>query len=257
MKKKLMCLAMIALMVIGTPLTVNAEHRAGSKDWEVSFDGSKMNSNFKTAEMAEDILSILPGDSIELKVDLKDASGNKSDWYIKNDVLQTLEDSNASANGGAYTYILEYHDPEGKVTTLYSNETVGGDEKDGGNEGLKEAGESLDSYVYLDRLNHGEKAYISLYVELDGETQGNDYQNTLAKLQMNFAVEKVKDGVIEKHIVEKKDREVITYVQAQGMVKTGDNANIVAFSVITLVSGLALLAIAFILMKRRRQEKGE
>lgn len=32
-------------------------------------------------------------------------------------------------------------------------------------------------------------------VALDGETQGNGYQDTLAKLQMNFAVEKVEKAV--------------------------------------------------------------
>ncbi|GFI58845.1 hypothetical protein IMSAG025_02309 [Muribaculaceae bacterium] len=31
---------------------------------------------------------------------------------------------------------------------------------------------------------------VTLKVVLDGETQGNTYQNTLASLQMNFAVEK-------------------------------------------------------------------
>ena len=255
MKKKIMCLAMIALMVIGTPLTVHAEDFTGSKDWEVSFDGKQMKSNFKTSEFGQDVLNILPGDSITLKINLKDASGNKSDWYMKNDILQTLEDSNTSAGGGAYTYILKYHDPEGKDTVLYSSEAVGGETLDGGKEGLHEADQSLDSYFYLDRIKHGEKAYISLYVKLDGETQGNDYQDTLAKLQMNFAVEKVKDGTIEKHIVEKKEKEIVTYTR--GMVKTGDNSNVVVFSVVTLVSGLALLVIAFVTMKRRRQEKGE
>lgn len=255
MLKKIMCLAMIALMVIGTPLSVNAEDYVSSKDWEVSFDGKQMSSNFKTAEMTGDVLNILPGDSITIKINLKDASGNKSDWYLKNDILQTLEDSNDSASGGAYTYILKYHDPKGEETVLYSSESVGGDKADGGNEGLHEAADSLDSYVFLDRINHGEKAYVSLYVKLDGETQGNDYQDTLAKLQMNFAVEKVKDGTVERHIVEKKNREVVTYTR--GMVKTGDASEVVLFSVVTLVSGLALLSIAFVAMKRRRQEKGE
>ena len=254
MKKKFMCLAMIALMVIGTPLTVHAEDFQGSKDWEVSFDGKQMNSNFKTSEVSEDVLNILPGDSITLKINLKDSSGNKSDWYLKNDILQTLEDSNTAAGGGAYTYILKYHDPAGKENILYSSEAVGGDVQDGGKEGLHEADESLDTYFYLDRLNHGEKAYISLYVKLDGETQGNDYQKTLAKLQMNFAVEKVNDGVIEKHIVEKKEKEIVTYTR--GMVKTGDNSNVVLFSVITLISGLALLVIAVMATKKNRRKKG-
>ena len=254
MRKKIMCLAMIALMVIGTPLSANAEDFQGSKDWEVSFDGKQMKSNFKTSEFGQDVLNILPGDSITLRVNLKDVSGNKSDWYLKNDVLKTLEDSNTTAGGGAYTYILKYHDPAGTETTLYDSETVGGEVKDGDEEGLHEAADGLDTYFYLDRLKHNEKAYISLYVKLDGETQGNDYQDTLARLQMNFAVEKVNDGVIEKHIVEKKEKEVVTYTR--GMVKTGDNSNVVIFSVITLISGIALLVIAVMETKKNRRKKG-
>lgn len=260
MKKKIMCLAMIALMVIGTPISVNAEDYVSSNAWEVSFDGKQISSNFKTSQVAEDVLNILPGDSITIKINLKDASGNKSDWYLKSDILQTLEDSNNSASGGAYTYILKYHGPKetGEGTVLYSSETVGGDKADGGKEGLREAADSLESYVYLDRISHGEQAYVSLYVKLDGETQGNDYQKTLAKLQMNFAVEKVKDGTVEKHIVEKKNKEVVTYVtDTRGMVKTGDSSDVVFFSTVTLVSGFALLTIAIVAMKNRRQEKGE
>ena len=80
----------------------------------------------------------------------------------------------------------------------------------------------------------------------------------LGYVGLPLAVEKVKDGTVEKHIVEKKNKEVVTYVtDTRGMVKTGDSSEVVLFSVVTLVSGLALLAIAFVAMKRRRQDKGE
>ena len=49
---------------------------------------------------------------------------------------------------------------------------------------------SLEEFFYLDRLVPGGDGIVTLKVELDGETQGNTYQNTLASLQMNFAVEK-------------------------------------------------------------------
>ena len=254
MKKKILCLAMMALMVIGTPLTANAEHFEGSKNWNVTFDGKKMNSNFETSEIKKDVLNIQPGDSITLKINLKDASGKKSDWYLENDIVQTMEESNNLASGGAYTYILEYHDPSGKVTTLYSNEAVGGEVQDGGKEGLYEAAEGLDTYFYLDRLNSGEEAYVSLYVKLDGETQGNDYQDTLAKLQINFAVEKVNDETITKEIKkEGKDEVIVVTKYVPGMVKTGDNSKLVLFSSLALVSGLGLLVYAFVLMKKRRE----
>lgn len=245
MKKRILCLVMTAIMVIGTPLTVNAEHYKGSDDWEVSFDGKDMDSTFKSSDLAADALSILPGDSITLKIDLKEKSGKESDWYMKNDILQSLEDSSKSAGGGAYSYILKYHDPKGSETLLYSSESVGGEVGYGGKKGLHEADAGLDDFFFLDTLSDGEKAYVTLFIQLDGETQGNDYQKTLAKIRMNFAVDTVRAQEIER------------YVLAQGLVKTGDNSGVVMFSTLTLASGLALLVLAAVAMKKRQEEKGE
>ena len=98
----------------------------------------------------------------------------------------------------------------------------------------------MEDYFYLDRLDSGETGVIQLYVQLDGETQGNDYQNTLARLKMNFAVEKVNDGVVKN----------------SDAVKTGDNSPIVIFSTVALVSGLVLLVAAIVLLKRKNEKKG-
>lgn len=257
MKKKLMCLAMIALMVIGTPLTAHAEHFEGEKNWTVSFDGKQMGSNFEAGELKEDALQILPGDSITLQVNLKNDASKKTDWYMSNKVVQTLEESANSAQGGAYTYKLTYFNPEGKEMILFDSSSVGGEEKTGVEEGLLEVNDELEKYFYLDRLNGSEKAYVQLYVQLDGETQGNDYQETLAELQMSFAVEEIDESVIVK---KEKKEEVKTQVVTKYVVttvKTGDSAKIALFSAIALVSGLALFAFAIISMKKNRNQKGE
>ena len=44
-------------------------------------------------------------------------------------------------------------------------------------------------FFSLDTLEPGENGTVNLTVGLDGESQGNIYQDTLAKLMMNFAVE--------------------------------------------------------------------
>ena len=44
----------------------------------------------------------------------------------------------------------------------------------------------MEDYFYLDRLDKNETGTVELEVGLEGETQGNAYQNTLAKLQLNF-----------------------------------------------------------------------
>ena len=260
MKKKILCLAMIALMVIGTPLTANAEHFEGSKNWNVTFDGNNLKDNFTGSDVTESILNIQPGDSITVQINLKNTASKKTDWYLNNEVLNTLENSDAgkasNAEGGAYTYLLKYHDPSGTETVLYDSKVLGGDKQEGDKaEGLEQATLGRkDEFVYLDRLNKGESGYVSLYIELDGETQGNAYQETLAKLRMKFAVEKVNDETITKEIKkEGKDEVIVVTKYVPGMVKTGDNSKLVLFSSLALVSGLGILVYAFVLMKKRRE----
>ncbi len=234
MKRKILCLAASLLLMLSMSINVLAEDFEGSKDWTVSFDGDKMESNFKSAEMTEDILNILPGDSITLQVNLKNVDEEKSDWYMTNEVLQTLEESNDAAEGGAYTYILTYVDPAGGEIVLYSSEVVGGEDvKD--EEGLHQATNGLENYFYLGRLAANEQAVIRLYVQLDGETQGNAYQDTLAKLQMNFAVESV---------------------GSETVVKTGDQSPIAMISMVALGCALVLLLLAILTM-RMNKKKGE
>lgn len=252
MKNKILCLVMMMVLVFSMPMTALAEDHQGTAGWKVSFDGKKMNTNFASADMTKDVLAILPGDSITLQVNLENVADKKTDWYMTNEVLQTLEDSNNTAQGGAYTYILTYLDPAGQETILYSSEVVGGENllKTGQKEGLHQATDGLKDFFYLDRLEKGEKATIRLYVQLDGETQGNAYQDTLAKLQMNFAVEPINDETITTYV----EKEVIIYTPG---INTGDNNPVVLLSVAALVSGLALLLLAVMAMRKRRQEGGQ
>jgi len=240
-------------MVFGMPMTVSAEHFAGSQDWKVSFNGDKLDSNFKSSEAANEVLSNLqPGDSIDLKIAIENASDDATDWYMTNEVIKTLEDSNNSAQGGAYTYILTYKAPDGAETVIYSSDVVGGENpaRAGAQEGLHQATNTLEDHFFLDRLEEGEKASVNLFVGLDGETQGNAYQETLAKIQMNFAVEKVAKKTSGGGKTITVEREIIS-------VKTGDNTPIIIFSVFALVSGIVLLVFAARGMSRnRRRRKG-
>ena len=55
MKKKILCLAMAAVMAVGIHTTAFAETLQGGSDWKVEFNGSKMSSNFTSADMKKDI----------------------------------------------------------------------------------------------------------------------------------------------------------------------------------------------------------
>lgn len=193
MGKRMICLLMAAALCAGMApgVLVHAEGYKGSKSWRVNFDGSRMDSNFSSSEMAEEIYSIQPGDTMELQVVLENSGGQATDWYMTNEVLATLEDSQEAAGGGAYTYRLAYVGPDEVEDVLYNSENVGGeDTPDGADEGLRQATDSLEDYFLLGTLEDGQEGSVMLRVGLDGESQGNTYQDTLAKLQMNFAVEK-------------------------------------------------------------------
>lgn len=236
MKKRLLCLALAATMVVGTAMTANAEEFYGSQDWKVSFNGDKMESTFDSGVMTEEILQIQPGDTITLKVALSNDSKEKTDWYMTNEVIQTLEDTQSVAEGGTYTYILSYNGPDGEEI-LFSSEAVGGEGQSAAGEGLHQATDALEEYFYLDQLSETESGYVQLVVKLDGETQGNAYQDTLAKLSMNFAVEKVNADKIYKTSA-----------------KTGDFAPMMMVSTVALAGGLILLFAAVVLTKKRRTE---
>ena len=107
--------------------------------------------------------------------------------------------------------------------------------------GLHGATTSLDDYFYLERMGNGDTGTVKLKVALDGQTQGNAYQNTLASLQMNFATELVKST---------------TQVPGTGRdtIKTGDQTRVMLFIFMTLGAGLVLLLLAVMRFRSSREE---
>lgn len=263
MRKKILCLFMAAALSLGAACPAYAEEHEGSKNWRVAFDGSKMDSNFSSAEMAEEISSIQPGDSIRLKVVLKNSSSQATGWYMTNKVLSTLEESQSSAEGGAYTYQLVYEAANGTEDVLYSSEAVGGEDNDkNAGEGLHQATGSLEDFFFLDTLNSGQEGAVYLTVKLDGESQGNDYQDTLAQLQMNFAVENadpvevtVTPTPIENTIRRTLQQDSRNIIAAS--VQTNDPTQILPYCLAALAAGVALLVLGAITIKRRRGEQEE
>lgn len=249
MKKKILCLVLAAAMTIGAPTAAFAEEYTGEDHWAVEFDGENMNSNFTSAEMADEVYGILPGDTMRLQVAVVNDSDGQTDWYMSNEILKSLEEG-STAEGGAYTYILSYTDASGEVTELYSSDTVGGEGSTEAGEGLQQADDALSDFFYLGRLDAGASGQVSLAVALEGETQGNDYQNTLAQLQMIFAVEKTAPN----RVVQPGEETVIR----QEPPKTGDYFQAYLFSGLALAGGVVLVILVAVMMKRRREEeKGE
>lgn len=245
MKKRRLLFGLAAFLILASSLTVQAEDRKGASGWQVTFDGKKMKSNFNSSKINDEVIALQPGDSVELTIKLKNNYKSEVDWYMKNEVLETLEDAGEAA-GGAYDYLLTYTDKSKKTTTLYSSEKFGGDGRING-VGLHGATKTLDNYFYLDRTKKGDTGVVKLKVALDGETLVNDYQNTIARLQMDFATELAGNGTGNGNESGSGNRREV--------IKTGDQTNTMLFVLLTLGAGLIFLLAVFMRLRRDSEEE--
>lgn len=195
MKKKLFAMFLMALLMITLTATAFAETIPGASGWYVEFNSKqKMESNFSSGDIADALSNVQPGDETTVTVTVRNTSGVTVDWYMLNNIIQTLEESNGAKNGG-YTYILTYSPSSGSALELYNSNKVGGGGQAGytnpTDDGLKEIEDALKDYMFLERMDSGNSGVVTLYVALDGESQDNSYQNAEADLQLRFAVEVV------------------------------------------------------------------
>lgn len=268
--KKIFCLCLMTLLIAGYSMDARAEELEGKSDQCVTFTGSKLESNFNGTQFAEDAKNIQPGDTMNFEVDITNSTDAQADWYMTNEVVQSFE-RNSGANGGAYSYKLSYVDPAGTETVLYNSSTVGGEAVGGAAEKLGLEQTENDSYFYLDRLGKGDRGKILLSIGLDGETLINDYQSTLAQLQLNFAVQEVPTGgggggggggtVTYQYLNEEGVPLTGTLIDGLGgnavtSPKTGDTGNLLLWSCIALASGCLLLFLWFG-RSRREGKSGE
>jgi hypothetical protein len=273
MRKRFLCLAIGAWVLCGSGLPAYAEDYTGGQGWQVEFTGEGMESSFTSSDISDAVYALQPGDSVTLFLSLKNSGPQDTDWYMANEVLSSLEDSQGVAGGGAYTYRLAYTGNTGEEEVLFSSENVGGEKTPGAGVGLHEATESLEEFFYLDRLGSGDGGTVTLRVVLDGETQGNTYQNTLASLQMNFAVEKAGEvpgteegGSTPGGPDSQGGSNTPETPQPLGAptpnayilssVKTGDPFHMLFWSALALASGVALLIPAVLYMKKGKGEDG-
>ena len=223
---------------------------AASYDGTVTFDGSKLISDFAGNSSTPDkmISGLQPGSEADYTVQITNSSKDKADWYMRNTILESLEDTaNSPARNGGYSYSLIYVDPDGKENVLITNDKFGGDYDEAAQkaklEGLHQATNATGEYFMLDTLEAGESAVVKLHVGLDGETEVNSYMDTAGKLEINFAVE-----VPEKQLVTQPSKSAGT-----GSVKTGDNSGIAA-AIGTFIASVLVMVLAVI--SHRRSVRG-
>ncbi len=278
MKKKMFCLMLLVGLLISGTMTAYATGNTdtgGSNvpqgDWNVIFTSAgRVEDNLGGSSMINDRISTMqPGDKITVSVILGNQYNNTTHWYMKNTIIDSMEE--AGASGGAYGYKLAYVDPAGTETVLFTSQKVGGENSDGLKELEKD--NKLNDYFYLGGLAGGQGAKVMLTVELDGETQGNSYQDKVANLSMNFAVEpqpqssggsggggKTHRRTIKREVVNNEvvylDEDGVPLARNTEIVATSDEKNLFPYVLAACISGSLLLLLAFFALNDRKREEG-
>ncbi len=284
-KQRAMTSLLAGLLALGLAIPVHAETFYGDENWNVAFTPEKeMASTFTTADINDVVSGMQPGDNVIITLKLQNTNPTATDWYMQNEVLYSLEDrsANSQTGGGAYTYRLVYTDTDGEVNVLFDSDTVGGESAEDViahmGEGLHGATNALKDYFYLDTIYNGQGGTITLEVALDGETQGNDYQDTLADLQMEFAVELREDlpdrpgepnqpgqpdkpnqpgsGNPPENVDDTKPNQP-TPGRGTGVVRTSDDSNLPLYLAISGVTGTILLIYCIYCFREHRKRKKE
>ena len=199
MKRKFAAFLLILCLMLALPMAASAETQNGASDWLVTFTtANRIVSNFDNTTIDETLNNLQPGDTANLKITVLNSGGKTVDWYMTNDVVKSLEDS-SEASGGAYSYILTYTTSAGTGRELYNSNTVGGEDSPAG-AGLNEINETelKKDWIFLEQMATGRSGVVNLQVSLEGESQGNSYQDTMAELHMRFAAEVVPTRTIVK-----------------------------------------------------------
>lgn len=279
--RRVLTACLSVLMLCSTCLTASAEELSRS-GWTATFTGSAIETNFRPEDLYTALCELQPGDSATLRVDVKNASSDYVQWYISNETLQSLEDTRTSARNGGYSYKLSYTSngangsadgiaEADRTAVLFDSDTIGGD---GGN-GLYEATENLDGFFHMCNMAPGGSGYVVLYVKLDGETQGNGYQKTLAKIELLFAVDTVPPKYVEVpekktetvtrpgkrieipgdpvYVIDDPDTPLSDIPQYTNVPQTGDSLKLACWSAAALALGIG--GIVLVVVKRRKDRK--
>lgn len=238
MKKKVFAFIVVLSLILALPLAVSADHLYGRSDKRVEFTkDEKLVSNFSSSSLADEARGLQPGDDITFTITLINTSGKTADWYVLNEIVNSLEDTQKKAAGGAYSYLLTYAPSAGTPVTIFDSKKVGGELNENEPEGLHGVDTALKNYIALETMRTGKSGVVTLKVSLDGETQGNSYQDSIADLRLRFAVEVTPTGKI---------------------IKTGDESiKLSPFYIGMAVTGVLFMALAVDGFLQRKKQRGE
>ena len=246
MKKRILSMLLVLAMILSLSAAVWAESYTGGSSWSVTLNAKgKFESNLPA--IGSEISTMQPGDDLTLTVKLNNKNKDSADWYIQNSIIKSLEED-AATSGGAYSYKLSYVTSTGNSRVLYDSELLGGELDNNAPDevkeykGLKEVNLALGNkednrFIYLESMASGGTGTVTLWVKLEGESQGNAYKGANAQLMLRFAAELTQTKVI---------------------VKTGDETNVMPYVLGMGVSGVLILLLAVDgVVQRKKKQRGE
>ena len=215
--------AFLAVSLLSAALMpIKAEDLSPDKEWHVTFNGKALTDDFSDAKFKDVIAGMQPGDEVTFTVNILNQYDKEIAWWMSNNVTKSFEESSI-ASGGAYSYRLTYKPSQEDLITIYDSDIVGGEDDPDETIGLHEATTALKDFKFLEKIKPNQGGTVKIYVKLDGETQGNRYQDTAADLDLRFAVE-----------------------LPTSVPKTGDDRDNSLYYALIGVSGLAILLILFL-----------
>ena len=253
-RSKIVVLALTLVMVLGATLSTSAE--SYEENGSCYFNGKKIVSTFSSEKVNDTIRNLEPGDEATFEVEFENRYDGTTHWYMKNEALETLEQSYDRTENGGYTYKLTHVGPDGDETVLFDNSKVGGAGEDGHSyaikprssqashgyentgEGLHQATNATDEWFFIQTLENGESGKTRLYVKFDGESEVNDYMDTAGELMVAYAVELDTDKPYRR-------------------VNTGDETKLLMYIATMLAAMLMLIFTIMSYRKDRRMAKAE
>ena len=211
------------------------------------YKNGKITSSFDSDSFAASLKDLEPGDTVDYTITYKNGSSKLTRWYMKNSVLETLEENSKQAENGGYTYTLKNIGPDKKETVLFDNSKVGGENVTNKLQGLKQVTNATGEYFFIQNLKAGQTGTTTLHIEFDGETEVNDYMDTHGALMVSYAVEK-KGNPGNGHR---------NPPDSHGHVPNTGDQNRLLFMVLVNAAAVVLLIAAIILWRRNKREEDE
>lgn len=239
MKNKLLITLGLCLALAGNAAGIKAEEESPL----ISFDGDSENYfEFSTDkdELTDKFTGMMPGEKRSETFTLVNNDKREMKFYLNTQVLKDLGGDKAA---GAVYDISFARDGE-----VFYEGTIGGE--DGSL--LDLSGNSMGENMLMATLKENQTSDITMSIGIDGDSMGNNYQNTVGELQFKFSVQYDDPVVQEPTIVEKVVKLPGKVIEG---VKTGVQANVMPLVIVLIIS--AGVIIGFIVMKRKQAKEGE